>query len=236
MGCMEFPRFLWRGLLSQKLVARFLDDLSIGAIVRRANNPQNTQIILNGLINDKSKKDNSAGNFHGRQIKNTAAGTDPTDVVIVSQLHSAMQGVAPAPVVQPVAPKPTGYFGTAILPGLQLVATDVLANRYIIKMPQDSSGASIFTKVTLQAVTITVKVAGISVYTVMMLVSTDSGSTFSPLFGVAGIALPPATRQTTLTPGFLIPTLVDGNEIRVDVLVADGVVSGAEILLQGVYS
>lgn len=214
-----------------------VDGLSIGAIVRRVNNLQDAQIVLNGLINDKSKKDNSAGNFHGRQIKNTAAGTDPTDVVIVSQLHSALQGAAPPPpVVQPVAPKPTGYFGTAILPGLQLVATDVLANRYIIKMPQDSSGASIFTKVTLQAVTITVKVAGISVYTVMMLVSTDGGLTFSPLFGVAGISLPAATRQTTLTPGFLIPTLVDGNEIRVDVLVADGVVSGAEILLQGVYS
>ena len=69
-----------------------------------------------------------------------------------------------------------------------------------------------------------------------MLVSTDNGSTFNSLFpsGSSNKAvLPINTEQVVITPTWAISTLSDGNQIRVDVLQADGTAAGIEVLIEG---
>ena len=206
--------------------------------MRRVNNLQDVQVVLNGLLNRQTQQDTSAGNGKGRQIKDVGAGTEPDDVVTVAQLHSAMQPPAPplpAPPAQQTTSGSVGYFGRAILPGVQVVATDVLAQRYRFKIPRDSNNNPIYKQANLLGVSITAKVLPVTIYSAAMFVSLD-GVNFNPMFGSDGISLPGGQEYVDLTPAFLIPTLTDGNEIRVDVLIVDGTVSGIEILLQGTYS
>lgn len=207
--------------------------------MRRVNNLQDVQVVLNGLLNRQTQQDTSAGNGKGRQIKNVGAGTEPDDVVTVAQLHSAMQigSAAPPPALpaQQTTSVSVGYFGRAILPGVQVVATDVLAQRYRFKIPRDSNNNPIYKQANLLGVSITAKVLPVTIYSAAMFVSLD-GVNFNPMFGSDGISLPGGQEYVDLTPAFLIPTLTDGNEIRVDVLIVDGTVSGIEILLQGTYS
>lgn len=118
----------------------------------------------------------------------------------------------------------------SILPGVQAVATNVLANRYRVTL---ASG----THVTLLKCTITAQIkAASSSFIADVLVSTDNGSTFNSLFpsGSSNKAvLPINTEQVVITPTWAISTLSDGNQIRVDVLQADGTAAGIEVLIEG---
>jgi hypothetical protein len=208
--------------------------------VRQVNNLQDVQIVLNDLLNDKVRRDTSSGNGKGRPIKNVGAGTEPTDVVTVAQLHAATgatAAIAQPPVVQqqtsPVAP--VDYFGRIILPGVQVVANDVLAHRYHVRIPRDTNGSPLYKQINLLTFTLTAKIIPVTIYTLQLQVSTDGGITFSPMFST-GVSLPGGSEFIVLVPAFQIPTLLDDNQIRVDVLVADGTVAGVEGVLQGVYS
>lgn len=220
--------------------ARILVRLLLFSIenrLRRVNSLQDVQIVVNTLLDDKSRRDNSAGNGKGRQIKNVGAGTEPDDVVTVAQLHAATgqpQVVSTPPAVS--TPPSIDYFGRIILPGVQTVATDVLAHRYHVRLPRDSSNNLIYKQINLLTFTITAKIIPTSLYSLQLQVSMDMGATYKPMFGIAGVSLPGGQEAIVLTPSFLIPTLLDDNQIKVDILLADGTVSGVEGVLQGVYS
>lgn len=204
--------------------------------MRRVNSLQDVQIVVNTLLDDKSRRDNSAGNGKGRQIKNVGAGTEPDDVVTVAQLHAATQVAAPTPPTLSVPPPSIDYFGRIILPGVQVVANDVLAHRYHVRIPRDQSNNLIYKQINLLTMTLSAKVQPVSNYSLQLQVSSDGGVTFLPMFPAAGVTLPGGSESVVLTPSFLIPTLLDDNQIRVDVILADGTVSGVEGVLQGVYS
>ena len=203
--------------------------------MRRVNSLQDVQIVVNTLLDDKSKRDNSAGNGKGRQIKNVGAGTEPDDVVTVAQLHAATVSAPPPPTVL-TASISVDYFGRIILPGVQAVANDVLAHRYHVRIPRDVSGNLIYKQINLLTMTLSAKVRPVSNYSLQLQVSSDGGVTFLPMFTAAGVTLPGGSESVVLTPSFLIPTLLDDNQIRVDIILADGTVSGVEGVLQGVYS
>lgn len=91
--------------------------------------------------------------------------------------------------------------------------------------------------VTLNECTITAQVkASSSSFIADVLLSTDFGVTWNSLFpsGSANKAvLPVNTEQVVLTPAWAITQVNDGNQIRVDVIQADGIASGLEVLIEG---
>lgn len=120
----------------------------------------------------------------------------------------------------------------AVLPGVQVVATDVTANHRRTTINLDGS------QVQLTHAYVTAKVApGVSSFIADWLVSSDNGAHWLSIF-IAGnankIVLPSGQRVATITPdNWAINPLLDGYLSRVDILQADGTVSGVEIELYG---
>jgi hypothetical protein len=114
------------------------------------------------------------------------------------------------------------FIARIILPGTQPVATDVLANRYVVEQ-----------NVTLGSVTISAKAApSTAAFIADILVSTNNGSTWTTIFPTLKPTLPVSSNAVVLNPSFAIASLAIGNMIRVDVLQSDGA-SGIEIDLIG---
>ena len=137
--------------------------------------------------------------------------------------------------VFPHAGLPPFIFARAILPGVQAVATDVLANRYHVKIPASLTDV----KIGLYGVTVTAKIPPASADSVYdVLVSRDSAVTWTSLFGGTPPTyadLPSGNQNVTLTPTWAVPFLFDDDQLRVDCLAADGTASGLELLFSGTY-
>lgn len=129
------------------------------------------------------------------------------------------------------APQIVAVIARAVLPGIQVTGTDQTANH--LRITTNLNGQ----KLTLTHAYVTAKIPPVSVnYSADYLVSIDGGATWNSVFpsGTANKAvLPTGQRTATITPAWAIPTLHDGDFLRVDVLAADGTVSGVEVVLYG---
>ncbi len=204
--------------------------------MRKINSLADVQIVLNELLNKEDYRQNHNRNTNGYQIKNTGAATDQTDVVILSQLHDYYDrrvNETLSPVSAQTIPA-DGFFGRIILPGIQTIANDVLANRYHVRLPRDSAGVLLATSVVLQNFTITAKVKPTGAYTMALNYSKNLGVSFQPL-NMTQLILPATQENIVLLPTWA-SVLKDDYQISVDIKAADGTVSGIEGLLQGFYS
>ncbi len=204
--------------------------------MRKINSLADVQIVLNDLLNKEDYRQNHNRNTNGFQIKNTGPATDQTDVVILSQLHDyydkrgGEQGVAGIGGSTGVG----GFLGRIILPGVQTVANDILVNRYHVRLPRDENGVLLTNQIDLQNFIITAKIKPISPFVMRLNVSINQGISFQVLAN--NLTLPGGTETVTLSPTFNPAFLKDDYQITVDIVAADGTVSGIEGILQGAYS
>jgi hypothetical protein len=122
------------------------------------------------------------------------------------------------------------------LPGVQIVANDVLSVRYTIRLPRGQSNNIIVQYLQLQLISISAKVAATGSDFIMdCLVSKDKGTTFKSLFGPDNSTKPTLPKTLTLIKNsfFSIDQLFDEDMLRIDVIAADGVIDGVEFMLMG---
>lgn len=136
------------------------------------------------------------------------------------------------------------YYGRIIIPGIQVVGTNILAHTYHFTLPIDPLQNWICESVTIDLCTTTLKIASAAgPYILDVLVQQNSGvlaqtptEPFKTIFKVG--------KRPTIPQGFLsaknvdfgINTFYNDDTIRVDVITADGTASGAECLLTGHYN
>ena len=68
-------------------------DFEFGVQMRRVNNLQDVQVVLNQLLDQQAAAASAAQNAHGYQIKNGGDATDPQDFVTLSQLRKAIPSI-----------------------------------------------------------------------------------------------------------------------------------------------
>jgi hypothetical protein len=149
-------------------------------------------------------------------------------------------GDASKQLINSVFPPPPSivYKGQIILPGIQIVETDVLSHAHHIVLPIDITNYWNYEQINLIATYITAKIAPSTVaLSVDILVSQKKGTTaFKSLFKPGFNPILPIGVTTTHNVKFAIDTLFQDDLGRVDVLTTDAVVSNVEIILIGNYS
>ncbi len=136
------------------------------------------------------------------------------------------------------------YFGRIIIPGVQVVGADILAHQYHVVLPMDPSGNWVCTSLTVDLCATTLKIASVTgPYVLDVLVQQNSGvlaamttEQFKSIFQSGFRPTIPATYFSAKNIQFAINTFFNDDVIRVDVITADGVASGAECLLTGHYN
>lgn len=173
--------------------------------------------------------DTSNQDYNQRQIKNAHPSIDDYDYVVRKELKGLGETINSniAPIMAPSVGNNI-FTCRAILPGLQAVTTDILANRYRLTL-QDTSK-----KVKWVRCSATAKIGPTAGdFTADVLLSTDESVTFNSIFATSKISV--ASGQTEGEQDtFAIPFMLNNQELRVDVTVVDGVASGLEIVLLGI--
>lgn len=159
---------------------------------------------------------------------------DPRLAQILRKLSSALQNTEEAVFTESVR---DSYVAIRFeLPGVQVVANDILPVRYTIRLPRDPSNNVVVSQIQLQLISISAKVAAVGADFIMdCLVSVDKGATFKSLFGSVTANKPTLPKGLFLIKNsfFTIDQLFDENMLRIDVLQADGTVDGIEFILMG---
>jgi len=122
------------------------------------------------------------------------------------------------------------------IPGVMVVANDVLLSRYQVRLPLDEDNNLLAQKLQLQYLSISAKIPpNASSFIFDILVSNDLGVTFKSLFPPTNALKPflPVNLAFMKYSAFAIDQLFDGDFLRVDILQADGVVSGVQLYLLG---
>jgi|SRR5208337_768835 len=135
-------------------------------------------------------------------------------------------------------PPQNGYRGRIILPGLQVVANDVLSHRYHVVLPNDPTGYWNYTQINLTDCYITAMTVGTSNSTsIDIKISQKKGTTaYKSLFKPSMNPVLPKSVVSTHDVEFAISTLYQDDLGRIDILAADSDISGLEIVLIGHYS
>lgn len=135
-------------------------------------------------------------------------------------------------------PPSVNYKGLIVLPGSQIVATDVLSHRHHIVLPTDITGYWTYNQINLTACYITAKtVASSLTLSIDILVSQQKGtSTYKSIFKSGFNPMLPTGVVTTNNVKFDINTLFQDDLMRVDILAADVSVANVELILIGNYS
>jgi len=164
-----------------------------------------------------------------RRIVNASASQDQNDVVIRAELYQFLKDPPRFPSSgMSVEQAGMWVWGRAKLGGVQSVATDVLAHPYVVRLPAGY-------KLMFEHSFVSCKVKPTtSTYVVDFLVSTDDAATFTSIYPAGNanklniaVSARSGTQDTVATSQFLTNTY-----FRVDILAADGVVSGIEMIIR----
>jgi len=164
-----------------------------------------------------------------RRIVNMRASQDPNDGVIRAELYQFLKNDRPQTVrsgggtfaINPI-------WGRAKLTGVQAVGTDVLDHPYYVQLPAGK-------KLVIQATYVSAKTGPtISDYIVDFLVSTDEMVTHDSIYptGNSNKLIIEAGQKVGLQLVLETTDILSGSFVSVDVLQADGVVSGVEMLIR----
>jgi hypothetical protein len=196
--------------------------LSVQASLRR----------LVSQINESKQSD--AFDVNNNRIVNVKWPVSNLDAVNVEYLKDFIDHKGKRRVVNNGGIQPITWIARAILPGVQVVANDVLAHRYRVDLRAGQSVNLIFVAVTAKVIPISTD------YIADVQVSTDGGTTFNSLLpsGDANKVVLPVSglNWAVITPTWDISHLTIGDQLRVDILQADGIVSGVEVVLVGVIT
>lgn len=123
------------------------------------------------------------------------------------------------------------------LPGVQVVASDILPVRYTIRLPRDVSNNLLVSKIQLQLISISAKVTGAADFIMDCLVSVDKGATFKSLFGQDNSTKPtiPAGLFLIKNTFFSIDQLFDEDMLRIACIQTGLDWDGIEFILIGNY-
>jgi hypothetical protein len=123
------------------------------------------------------------------------------------------------------------------LPGVQVIASDILPTRYTIRLPRDIVNNLLVQKIQLQLISISAKVTGAADFIMDCLVSVDKGANFKSLFGQDNSTKPtiPAGLFLIKNTFFSIDQLFDEDMLRIDCIVTGTDWDGIEFYLIGNY-
>lgn len=164
--------------------------------------------------------------FHQRQIKNAHPSIDDYDYVVRKELRDGIINKN-IEVTGNARPRQVGQLVwiRAILPGLQVIGTDVMDNRFRVELLTG-------TTIKLIGCYLTAKNANPSTgnYTVDILRSQNESASFTTIFTAGASILNGAHKGQQTT--FAIDTLINDDELRLDVI-SDGEADGIEVVLKG---
>lgn len=158
------------------------------------------------------------------------------------QLYQAIKniGTGSQQLINNVFPPPPTmhYRGRIILPGIAVVANNVLAHAYHVVLPTDPSGYWTYNSITLTGVYITAKTGPtMSALSIDVLVSKGKGlTTAQSIFKSGKNPQIPTGQITTHDVEFAINQLNQDDIGSVNILAADGVAANIEIVLSGYYN
>lgn len=135
-----------------------------------------------------------------------------------------------------MAPMP--FYAEVILPGVQAVGTDVLDHPVILKLPVDPYGVWAITSVLIQEIVVACKIRPTSSdYIADILGSRDKGQNYVSIFNSnskKAYLKANGDFRTVIGPTELgANEAFDGDMVRIDIIQADGTVSGVWILIRG---
>jgi hypothetical protein len=163
-----------------------------------------------------------------RRIVNMRASQDPNDGVIRAELFQFLKNDRPQSVRSGGTFTINPIWGRAKLTGVQTVGTDVLDHPYYVQLPAGK-------KLVIQATYVSAKTGPtISNYIVDFLVSTDEMVTHNSIYptGNANKLIIEAGQKVGSQLVLETTDILSGSFVSVDVLQADGVVSGVEMLIR----